>query len=94
MKPRYDHQCKYNSEKICVVKTNDGSVFIKITLLCAIPNSECVGATLYKERFEEFLETNTLNEYKNHSIILNNAGSNNNEYVKQAITNKIVMIAE
>jgi hypothetical protein len=62
-------------------------------LLCAISNSKCVGATLYKEggmtkeRFVEFLEANIFNKYKNHLIILDNAGSHNNEYVKQAIIN-------
>jgi transposase len=48
--------------KRCVVKTDDNYVFRKFTLLCAISNSKCVGATLYKEgsmtkeRFVEFLE--------------------------------------
>ncbi len=40
-----------------------------------------------KERFVEFLESNIFNKYKNHLIILDNAGSHNNEYVKQAIIN-------
>jgi ATP-dependent RNA circularization protein (DNA/RNA ligase family) len=39
------------------------------------------------ERFVEFLEANIFNKYKNHLIILDNAGSHNNEYVKQAIIN-------
>ena len=79
--------------KRCVVKTDDNYVFRKFTLLCAISNSKCVGATLYKEggmtkeRFVEFLEANIFNKYKNHLIILDNAGSHNNEYVKQAIIN-------
>jgi len=79
--------------KRCVVKTDDNYVFRNFTLLCAISNSKCVGATLYKEggmtkeRFVEFLEKNIFNKYKNHLIILDNAGSHNNEYVKQAITN-------
>lgn len=64
--------------------------FRKFTLLCAISNSKCVGATLYKEggmTKERFLEENIFNKYKNHLIILDNAGSHNNEYVKQAIIN-------
>jgi len=67
--------------KRCVVKTDDNYVFRKFTLLCAISNSKCVGATLYKEggmtkeRFVEFLEANIFNKYKNHLIILDNAGS-------------------
>jgi hypothetical protein len=61
--------------------------------LCAISNSKYVGATLYKEggitkeRFVEFLEANIFNKYKNHLIILDNAGSHNNKFVKQAIIN-------
>ena len=35
--------------KRCVIKTDDNYVFRKFTLLCAISNSKCVGATLYKE---------------------------------------------
>ena len=84
---------KCSLDKRCVVKTDDNYVFRKFTLLCAISNSKCVGATLYKEggmtkeRFVEFLEANIFNKYKNHLIILDNAGSHNNEYVKQAIIN-------
>ena len=79
--------------KRCVVKTDDNYVFRKFTLLCAISNSKYVGATLYKEggmtkeRFVKFLEENIFNKLKNHLIILDNAGSHNNEYVKQAIIN-------
>ncbi len=75
------------------VKTDNNYVFRKFTLLCAISNSNCVGATFYKEgvmtneRFVEFLEANIFNKYKNHLIILDNAGSHNNKYVKQAIIN-------
>jgi hypothetical protein len=35
--------------KRCVVKIDDNYIFRKFTLLCAISNSKCVGATLYKE---------------------------------------------
>ena len=76
-----------------IIKTDDNYVFRKFTLLCAISNSKCIGATFYKEggmtkeRFVEFLEAYIFNKYKNHLIILDNAGSHNNEYVKQAIIN-------
>jgi len=79
--------------KRCVVKSDDNYIFRKFTLLCAISNSKCVGATLYKEggmtkeRFVKFLEDNIFDKYNNHLIILDNAGSHNNEYVKQAIIN-------
>ena len=75
--------------KRCVVKTDDNYVFRKFTLLCAISNSKCVGATLYKEggmtkeRFVEFLEANIFNKYKNHLIILDNASSHRNEKIKE-----------
>jgi transposase len=81
--------------KRCIIKTDDNYVFRKFTLLCAISNSKCVGATFYKEggmtkeRFVEFLEVIIFNKYKNHLIILDNAGSHNNEYVKQAIINSV-----
>ena len=79
--------------KRCVVKTDDNYFFRSFTLLCAISNSKCVGSSLYqiggmtKERFVEFLQENIFNKYKNHLIVLDNAGSHNNEYVKQAILN-------
>jgi transposase len=78
--------------KRCVIKTNDNYVFRKFSLLVAINNSKCVGHTLYekggmtKERFVEFLEKFVFNKYKKHLIILDNAGSHNNQYVKEAIT--------
>jgi transposase-like protein len=79
--------------KKCVIKTDDNIVFQKFTLLVAISNSKCVGYKLYqkggmtKERLVEFLENNIFNKYKNHLIILDNAGSHNNEYVKSKIIN-------
>lgn len=77
--------------KRCVVKTDDNYVFRKFTLLCAISNSKCVGKKLYKEggmtkeRFVKFLEDNIFDKYKNYLIVLDNAGSHNNDYVKKAI---------
>jgi len=38
-----------------------------------------------KERFVEFLQENIFTKYKNNLIILDNAGSHNNDYVKDAI---------
>ena len=40
---------KYSLGKRCVIKTDDNYVFRKFTLLCAISNSKCMGATLYKK---------------------------------------------
>jgi hypothetical protein len=78
--------------KRCVIKTNDNYVFRKFSLLVAINNSKCVGHTLYekggmtKERFVEFLEKFVFSKYKKYLIILDNADSHNNQYVKEAIT--------
>lgn len=75
----------------CIIKTDDNYVFRKFTLLCAINNKKCVGTSLYKEggmtkeRFVEFLEQYIFSKYKNNLIILDNAGSHNNQYVKDAI---------
>lgn len=81
----------YKENSIFLYKTDENYVFRKFTLLCAINNSKCVGASLYKEgvmtkeRFVEFLQNNIFDKYKDHLIILDNAGSHMNEYVKKAI---------
>ena len=73
-------------------KTDDSYIFRKFTLLVAIKNSKCVGWKLYEkggitnERLVEFLEEFVFDKYKNHLIILDNAGSHRNNYVKDAIT--------
>ena len=83
-------RCKLG--KRCVVKTDNSYIFRKFTLLVAIKNSKCVGWKLYekggmtKERLVEFLEEFVFDKYKNHLIILDNAGSHRNNYVKDAIT--------
>ena len=83
-------RCKLG--KRCFVKTDDSYIFRKFTLLVAIKNSKCVGWKLYekggmtKERLVEFLEEFVFDMYKNHLIILDNAGSHRNNYVKDAIT--------
>ena len=100
LKTFYKEISKYSLDKIiCLDETSIQPallpIFLKCSLgkRCAISNSKCVGATFYKEggmtkeRFVEFLEANIFNKYKNHLIILDNAGSHNNEYVKQAIIN-------
>jgi hypothetical protein len=77
--------------KRCVIKTNENYIFRKFTLLCAINNFKCIGYKLYndngmtKEKFVDFLKENIFEKYKNNLIILDNAGSHNNEYVKNAI---------
>ena len=79
--------------KRCIIKTDDSYLFRKFTLCVAISNSKCVGWTLYekggmnKERLVAFLYKFVFNKYKNHLIILDNAGSHRNSYVKDAIIN-------
>ena len=81
------------SGKRCVVKTDDSFFFRKFTLLVAIKNSKCIGWILYekggmtKERLVEFMNTFIFSKYKKHLIILDNAGSHRNNFVKDAITN-------
>ena len=89
LKPTYS-RCELGRR--CVIKTSNQFVFHKFTLLLAISNSKCVGKELYekggmtKERLLEFLEKNVFSKYKDHLIILDNAGSRNNELIKNAIT--------
>jgi len=89
LKPTYS-RCELGRR--CVIKTSNQFVFCKFTLLVAISNSKCVGKDLYekggmtKERLLEFLEKYVFSKYKDHLIILDNAGSHNNELIKNAIT--------
>ena len=77
--------------KRCIFKTDDSYFFRKFTLLVAISNSKCIGWCLYekggmtKERLVDFLQKFVFEKYKNHLIILDNAGSHKNSYVKYAI---------
>jgi len=76
----------------CIVKTDDNKIFSKYTLLVAIGNSKCLGYKLYKkggmtkERFVDFMKEFIFPKYKNNLIVLDNAGSHKNSYVKNAIT--------
>ena len=89
LKPTYS---RCNLGKRCIIKTSNQFVFRKFTLLVAISNTKCVGKELYekggmtKERLLEFLEKYIFPKYKDHLIILDNAGSHNNELIKNAIT--------
>ena len=89
LKPTYS---RCNLGKRCIIKTSNQFVFRKFTLLVAISNTKCVGKELYekggmtKERLLEFLEKHIFPKYKDHLIILDNAGSHNNKLIKNAIT--------
>ena len=77
--------------KRCIFKTNDTFMFRKYTLLVAISNSKCVGWTMFekgamnKERFVEFMNEYIFSKYKDHLIIMDNAGGHRNNYVWDAI---------
>lgn len=77
--------------KRCIFKTDDNYVFRTFTLLDAINNKKCVGYRLYekggttKERLNEFLQDFVYDNYKDNLIILDNAGSHNNDFIKKSI---------
>ena len=76
----------------CVFKTNDTFMFRKYTLLVAISNSKCIGWTMFekgamnKERLVEFMKEYIFRKYKDHLIVMDNAGGHRNNYVWDAIT--------
>jgi transposase len=78
--------------KRCVFKTNDTFMFRKYTLLVAISNAKCIGWTMFekgamnKERFVEFMKEYIFRKYKDHLIVMDNAGGHRNNYVWDAIT--------
>ena len=78
--------------KRCIFKTDDTFVFRKYTLLVAISNSKCIGWTMFqkgamnKERLVEFMKEYIFRKYKDHLIVMDNAGGHRNNYVWDAIT--------
>lgn len=75
----------------CVIKTDDTFMFRKYTLLVAISNSKYIGWTIFekgamdKERFVEFMKQYIFGKYKDHLILMDNAGGHRNDYVWDAI---------
>ena len=71
----------------CVFKTNDTFMFRKYTLLVAISNTKCIGWTMFekgamnKERLVEFMKECIFRKYKDHLIVMDNAGGHRNNYV-------------
>ena len=78
--------------KRCIFKTNDTFMFRKYTLLVAISNAKCIGWTMFekgamnKERLVEFMKEYIFRKYKDHLIVMDNAGGHRNNYVWDAIT--------
>lgn len=76
----------------CIFKTDDTFMFRKYTLLVAISNSKCIGWTMFekgamnKERLVEFMKEYIFRIYKDHLIVMDNAGGHRNNYVWDAIT--------
>lgn len=77
--------------KRCVSTSNNNNVFKKYTLLSAISSTGIVGYKLYEqggmttESFIEFLDEFIVDEYRNHLIIVDNAGAHRNEDVRRTI---------
>lgn len=88
MKPNYS-RCKLG--KRCVAKTTDNRVFKKYTLVTAFSSKGLVAFHLYEnggmsgKRMVEFLDT-FINKFKNHLIIMDNAGSHRNIIVKEKVS--------
>ena len=88
MVPEY---CRSRLGNRCIDKTDNNFVFRKFTLLVAISRNGLVGAKIYekngmtKERFIDFIDEFIKNKYKHHLIVLDNAGSHNNQLVKDKI---------
>jgi len=78
--------------KRCIFKTDDTFMFRKYTLLVAISNAKCIGWTMFetgamnKERLVEFMKEYIFRKYKDHLIVMDNAGGHRNNYVWDAIT--------
>lgn len=77
----------------CVEKTTDNIVFRKFTLLVAISYNGLIGYKLYEQggmtgdRFVNFYNNFIKDKYKNHLIIMDNAGAHKKAIVKNTITN-------
>lgn len=62
-------------------------MFRKYTLLVAISNTKCIGWTMFekgamnKERLVEFMKECIFRKYKDHLIVMDNAGGHRNNYV-------------
>jgi hypothetical protein len=66
------------------------------SILVAISNSKCIGWTVFekgamnKERLVEFMKECIFRKYKDHLIVMDNAGGHRNNYVWDAITESVL----
>ena len=83
-------RCKIGQR--CYVKSSNNIVFQKFTLILAISNKQVIGWTLYEkggmtsDRLVEFLHKYVVGKYKNHLIIMDNAGSHKKQSIKDAVS--------
>ena len=83
-------RCKIGQR--CYVKSSNNIVFQKFTLILAISNKQIIGWTLYEkggmtsDRLVEFLHKYVVGKYKNHLIIMDNAGSHKKQSIKDAVS--------
>ena len=82
-----------NLGKRCIINSNNNNVFKKYTLLSAISSTGIIGYKLYEnggmttDRFVNFINDNINGRYRNHLIIIDNAGAHRKQEVKDVIRN-------
>ena len=82
-----------NLGKRCIINSNNNNVFKKYTLLSAISSNGIIGYKLYEnggmttDRFVNFINDNINGRYRNHLIIIDNAGAHRKQEVKDVIRN-------
>lgn len=82
-----------NLGKRCIINSNNNNVFKKYTLLSAISSNGIIGYKLYEnggmttDRFVNFINENINDRYRNHLIIIDNAGAHRKQEVKDVIRN-------
>lgn len=78
-------RCKLG--RLCIHRNSSNAVFKKYTLLLAVNSTEIVGWVLYEDggtniqRMKDFIAEQITNRYRNHLVIMDNAGSHRNTEV-------------
>jgi putative transposase len=82
-----------NLGKRCVLKTDNNAIFKKYTLLSAISSTGLVGYVLYDEggmnteRMVAFLTQHIVGRFRNHLVVMDNAGAHKKPEIRATITN-------
>ena len=77
--------------KRCVLTTTENSIFKSYNLIVAITAHGIVGWRLFDdkgtttERLESFLNDYVTGQYKNHLVIMDNAGAHRNELIRKTV---------